>query len=397
MTLFTRLQYNKSLKQALIDYPVVAVMGPRQCGKTTLVKNTLEHFDYLDLELPSDHAKLSGDIEIFLRSRKKALIIDEAQRCPQLFPVLRALVDEKRTQKGRYILLGSASFQLVSQINESLSGRVAFLDLTPFLYSEVYKKISLEQHWLKGGFPDALLQNEEEKINFYWFENYTRTLIERDLPALGIEVSPEKFRQLWLMCVHFHGNILNMNKIATSIGISSHTVERYLDILEQTFMLRRLQPFSSNTKKRLVKSPKLYFCDSGLFHYFSRILTHEDLYASPERGASFEGYIITQIMGLIRQRQPEWACYFFRTSDDIEIDLLLLKGKKKIAIEIKCVLSPHIEHAKSLIKAKEILGIKQGIIFHLGRDSYPLQADIQCISFASWIKNDCLPFFDEFC
>ena len=369
-------------------------MGPRQCGKTTFARNELSGFDYLDLELPSHYQKLESDIELYLRSRKRPLIIDEAQRCAELFPVLRALVDEKRKVNGQYVLLGSASFALQRQISESLSGRIAFLDLPPLQTNEIYSSSALETHWLKGGFPDALLHGDADRLSFDWFEAYTRTLIERDLPSLGLDFDPLQFRKLWTMCCHFHGQALNMNKIAASMGISGHTVRRYLDILEQSFLLRRLDPYHVNLKKRLVKSPKLYFRDSGLFHYFSRILSSEELMTSPQRGCSFEGYTVEQLIQAVTLEGSGWTPYYFRTSDDIEVDLLLVRGSEKIAIEVKTKLSCCEEDVHGLRKACRLLGISKSFVVALGGESYPMKEGTTCIGARKWMQDGCPAFWN---
>ena len=369
----------------------MAILGPRQCGKTTFVKNCFPDYEYLDLELPSDLAKVEGDPELFLSSREGAIIIDEAQRMPELFPLLRALIDQDRKHNGKFILLGSASFQLNKNINESLAGRVAFLDFSPLNALETRTYYPLEALWLKGGFPDALINKPNNELNFEWFDFYTRTLIERDLPSLGIDIDIRQFRLLWKMASHFHGELLNKNKMATSLGISPHTVERYLGILEQTFTLRLLPPYYANIKKRLVKSPKLYFRDSGMFHYFRDIRSFAGLTASPDLGNSFEGFVIEQICQIC---QPDWMPYFFRTSDGIEADLLLSKADARIPIEIKSKLNANQNDAKPLEKILKFLGQQKGFIISLGEDSYPISERIMCIGMKGWIKNNCPKFWD---
>jgi uncharacterized protein len=373
---------------------VVAILGPRQCGKTTFARTECDGFEYLDLERPSDERKIVDEPELFLQSRKRPLIIDEAQRLPSLFPLLRSLVDEKRKQKGQYVLLGSASFLLQKNLSESLSGRIGFLDLSPLMLSEIHGVTDVEVHWLKGGFPDALLEGSSEELNFDWFDAYTRTLIERDLPSLGIAISPREFGRLWAMCAHFHGNVLNMNKIAASLGVSPHTVRRYIDILEQTFALRRLAPYHTNLKKRLVKSPKLYFRDSGLFHYFTRITTTEELFSSPELGASFEGYVVNTIIDACKLETPRWEPFFIRTSDQHEIDLLLVNGKKLIPIEIKCTLAPKPASLRSMTSLMSVLSCEKGFVISLGSHDYPVSPTIRCLGLGDWIRAGTHPFWD---
>ncbi len=383
-----RKNYAKAALQILKDRPILAILGPRQCGKTTLARELLgQKFKYIDLERPSDLAKISSDPEFYLKQIKAPIIFDEAQRMPELFPLLRSEVDRRR-KKGQFVLLGSSSFQLVKSISESLSGRVGFLDLTPFGLMELgSSKISIESHWLKGGFPNALFEGSSENLNFNWFEDYTRTLIERDLPALGIEITPQQFRKLWTMCIHFHGQLINMHKMANSLDLSSHTVSRYLDILEQTFMIRRLPPFFGNTKKRLVKSNKLYFRDSGMFHYWMKILDSEQLLTHPSRGESFEGYVLEQILFLRSLNTPEYDPFFFRTSDQIEVDLILKKGEEIVPIEIKSTLAPTKNHCKSLYKFLKLKKIKKAFVIGLGEERYLLDKQVEVIGIHAWRKE----------
>jgi uncharacterized protein len=390
MSLIDRQYKEKSLRLAR-EYPCLAILGPRQCGKTTFVKNCFPNFEYLDLELPSDLSKIENDPELFLSSRTKPIIIDEAQRMPELFPVLRALIDRDRKNFGKFILLGSTSFQLHKNINESLSGRVAFVDFAPLNCLETKEHFSFDSLWLKGGFPDALINKDGAELNFEWFEFYTRTLIERDLPSLGIDVDQRQFRLLWKMAAHFHGELLNKNKIASSLGISPHTVDRYLGILEQTFALRLLPPYYQNLKKRLVKSPKLYLRDSGIFHYFRNIKSFEDLTASPDLGNSFEGMVVEQICQICGL---EWTPYFIRTSDGLESDLLLSQGETLVPIEIKSKQSPDKNDAKSIEKLLDILDQPKGYVVGRSDDTYPISERITCIGINHWIEAGCNKFWE---
>jgi len=393
MRLIDRTSYIHRARELLGSFPVVAVMGPRQCGKTTIAKTGFPEYEYLDLELPSDFQKFEADPELFLRTRQRPLIVDEAQRAPALFPILRALVDADRKRKGQYLLLGSASFSLQKRLSESLSGRIGFLDLSPLLLPEITARCGFDTHWLKGGYPDALLEGTADSLNFDWFEAYTRTLIERDLPALGIDVNAILFRRLWAMCSHFHANILNMNKIASSLGISPHSVRRYIDILEQTFVLRRLAPYHANIKKRLIKSPKLFFRDAGLYHYFSRILDHEALLTSPNRGSSFEGYVVEQILQMLRVSGSGWEPFFFRTSDGMEADLLLVRGESIIVVEIKCALSSGQRERKTLQKTISLLGAEKAYVITLGQDRFPISDRVTALGIHQWIREGTPPFW----
>jgi predicted AAA+ superfamily ATPase len=385
--------YREKLNHLLASYPVVFVLGPRQCGKTTFVRNQLPGYEYLDLERPSDEAKVRTEPELFFENRKRPLILDEAQRAPELFPILRSLVDQNK-KKGQYVILGSASLDLIKGISESLAGRIGFLDMTTFTLEEVYGRVpdSFRAHWLKGGFPDAFL-TQESQLNFDWFENYTRSLIERDLPALGVELDPVQFRRLWTMLVLSHGDILNMNKLASSMGISPHTVDRYIGILERSFLLRRLPPYFRNLKKRLVKSPKLYVRDSGMLHYFLRLLSFEDLSVSPHRGASFEGYALEQIILAAKLKTPHVETSYFRTADGLEIDLLLSEGETLFPIEIKAKLSPGKSDIENLLKARKILEFRKAVVLCLGKERYPLAEGIECLGIEAWAETGFAPFW----
>jgi len=247
-------EYRTSLNGLLRRFPAVTVLGPRQCGKTTFIRHALPDWTYLDLERPSDVAPLVADPEARLEQLGDRVILDEAQRVPEVFPVLRGLIDRRRPGKGRFVLLGSASPTLVRGISESLAGRTAFLDLPPFRWDEVRRRRTrggLSALWLRGGFPDAFLEPNDQKRHD-WLEAYTRAFIERDLPGLGIEVSAPQMRKLWTMLAHANGGLWNASELGAALGTSYHTVNRYLDILEQAFLVRRLPPFFANVGKRLV-------------------------------------------------------------------------------------------------------------------------------------------------
>ncbi|HWP57034.1 MAG TPA: ATP-binding protein, partial [Candidatus Acidoferrales bacterium] len=290
-------RYGPLLHGFLRRFPCVTVLGPRQCGKTTFIRAALPAWTYLDLERPSDSTPLAADPEARLNQMGDNVIFDEAQRVPELFPVLRGVIDRRRGRKGRFVLLGSASPSLVRQISESLAGRTAFVDLAPFRWSEVrgQRRDGLQALWFRGGFPEAFLQRDD-RARRDWWDSYTRTFIERDLPALGIDVSASQMRRLWAMLAHCNGGVWNASQLAASLAVSYHTVNRYVDILEQTFLIRKLPPYFANIGKRLVKSPKLYFRDSGLLHFFLGIHSPSILDTHPARGMSWEAFIIDQLM-----------------------------------------------------------------------------------------------------
>lgn len=357
-----------TIRESLKKYPVVGILGSRQVGKTTLAKelqSTLKKKAvYLDLELPSDLNKLA-DPELYLGQFADALvIIDEIQRMPSLFPVIRALVDRKRTA-GRFLLLGSASPDLIKQASESLAGRIIYHELTPFSLGETgYKYV--EKLWLRGGYPESFLAKRDED-SYQWREAFIKTYLEMDIPQLGIRVPALQLRRFWIMIAHSHGGLWNASKIGGSLDISAPTVRSYLDILQDTFIVRQLQPYHSNLKKRLIKSPKVYVRDTGLLHTLLRIRELDDLQGHPSIGSSWEGFVIEQIIGSI---PATWQAYFFRTNAGAEIDLLLIDAKNRpVAVEIKYSLSPAV--TRGFWNAYEDLGCKRGFVVYPGNESYP--------------------------
>jgi predicted AAA+ superfamily ATPase len=365
-------QIREHIERSLNQYPVVGILGPRQIGKTTLAKTITEHYTkkvvYLDLELPSDLNKLH-DSELYLSQFFDALvIIDEIQRMPSLFPLLRALVDKRRIS-GRFLILGSASPDLIRHASESLAGRIIYHELSPFHLNETgYGYV--QNLWLRGGFPLSYLAQDEE--SFVWREAFIKTYLEMDIPQLGFKIPSFQLRRFWTMLAHSHGQLWNASHLAKSLGISAPTVRTYLDILEETFVVRRLQPYHINIKKRLIKSPKVYIRDSGLLHALLSIRTLDDLQSHPSVGSSWEGFVIEQIIGFMENSQQ---VYFYRTNAGAEIDLLLFDRKNRpIAVEIKYSASPKVE--KGYWIAYEDLSCKKGFIVYPGNESYPLGKNV---------------------
>jgi len=365
-------QIREHIERSLNQYPVVGILGPRQIGKTTLAKTITEHCTkkvvYLDLELPSDLNKLH-DPELYLSQFFDALvIIDEIQRMPSLFPLLRALVDKRRIS-GRFLILGSASPDLIRHASESLAGRIIYHELSPFHLNETgYDYV--QNLWLRGGFPLSYLAQDEE--SFIWREAFIKTYLEMDIPQLGFKIPSFQMRRFWTMLAHSHGQLWNASHLAKSLGISAPTVRMYLDILEETFVVRRLQPYHMNIKKRLIKSPKVYIRDSGLLHALLSIRTLDDLQSHPSVGSSWEGFVIEQIIGFMENSQQ---VYFYRTNAGAEIDLLLFDRKNRpIAVEIKYSASPKVE--KGYWIAYEDLSCKKGFIVYPGNESYPLGKNV---------------------
>jgi len=372
---------NRTLKHiidvSLKQYPVVGILGSRQVGKTTLAKMIERSLSkkplYLDLELPSDFNMLQ-EPELYLSPFSDSLvIIDEIQRMPTLFPLMRALVDKKKSP-GRFLILGSASPDLIRQSSESLAGRIIYHELTPFNLNEV-GTTKFRQLWLRGGFPESYLARDDGK-SFLWRESFIKTYLEMDIPQLGVRVPAAQLRRFWTMLAHSHGQLWNASQIANSLGITAPTVRHYLDILEDTFIVRQLQPFHGNIKKRITKSPKVYIRDSGLLHTLLRNPTLEQLHAHLSAGASWEGFVIEQIIRLI---PSSWQYYFFRTNAGAEIDLLLLdKTNRLMAVEVKYSLSPKI--ARGFWNAYEDLACKKGFVVYPGDESYPLGKNVFALS-----------------
>jgi hypothetical protein len=375
-------RYGSLLRRLLGRFPCVTVLGPRQCGKTTFIRAALRAWTYLDLERPSDNAPLAADPEERLSQVGNRVVFDEAQRVPELFPVLRGVIDRHRTQKGRFVLLGSASPSLVGHISESLAGRTAFLDLPPFRWSEVKSQPQardLNTLWFRGGFPEGFLERDD-RARLDWLESYTRSFIERDLPALGIDVSASQMRKLWAMLAHCNGGVWNASQLAASLGVSYHTVNRYVDILDQTFLIRKLPPYFANVGKRLVKSPKVYFRDTGLLHFFLGIHSDSILDTHPARGMSWESFIIDQLISVFQQAVPGSQFYFWRTSQGHEIDLLVDLGTRKIPFEIKLHSAPTAQDTGTLRQCMRDLNLSRGYLVHSGRQHYSLGNGVTALS-----------------
>ena len=327
------------LNECLAHFPAVVLTGPRQCGKTTLAQKIAESLKkptlYLDLESATDRRKLT-DPNAFLDPLSDHLVIlDEVQRVPDLFPQLRGIIDRRRTPR-RFLLLGSASPLLLRQSGESLAGRIAHVELTPFRISEVGAKL-LSQLWLRGGFPDSLL-TPSTKVSCRWREEFIRTFLERDIPQLGFRVPAEALHRLWQMLAHHHGQLLNRSQLGQSLGVTPATIGHHLDMLSQTYMVRSLPPLLPNLKKRLVKSPKVYLRDSGILHTLLGLETESDLRGHPVGGASWEGFALEQIL----DQDPGWTASHYRTSTGVELDLILEKGRRRIAFEFKASSAPDV-------------------------------------------------------
>ena len=324
---------------ALNQFPAVAVLGPRQVGKTTLAKVIATEFPnsvHLDLERPADQAKLA-DPELFLsRLADRLVVLDEVQRMPQVFAVLRVLIDQDR-RPGRFLILGSASPSLLHQASESLAGRIMFHELGPFDLGEIQPQgESVFRLWNRGGYPLSWLAGSDAD-SFGWREAFIQTHLERDIPAFGIRVPGLQLRRFWQMLAHSHGQLWNASRLAAAIGVSAPSIQHYLEILEATYMLRRLPPLMVNVGKRLTKSPKVYIQDSGLLHCLLDIRSGEDVYGHPVAGASWEGWVLEQLARLLGRT---WRLSFYRTAAGAEVDVVAEKGRRRLAFEMKLGTAP---------------------------------------------------------
>jgi predicted AAA+ superfamily ATPase len=370
------------VKTLLQQFPAVAILGPRQVGKTTLAWALAEELGeqalYLDLELPSDRAKLA-EPELYLKQHESRLVIlDEIHRLPGIFETLRSLIDQRRRRGKRsshFLLLGSASIDLLQQSAESLAGRIAYQELAPFSVAEVdrVKAGSADNLWVRGGFPDSFLAPNEEG-SFAWRTAFIQTYLERDVPALGPRIPAETLRRYWQMLAHNQGQMLNAAQIANGLGVSGHTVARYLDIMVDLLLVRRLQPWATNAKKRLVRTPKVYVRDSGLLHALLGIRNQEELLGHPVVGASWEGMLIENILdALPATARPT----FYRTFTGAEIDLVIeFSAKERWAIEIKRSISDP-RPGKGFYVGCDDLKATRRIVLYPGEESYPLDGQTE--------------------
>lgn len=358
------------IKNNLRVQPVCVLLGPREVGKITLARDYVQEYalndaHFFDLENPLDLVRLENPMLTLSAITQKLIVIDEIQRKPELFPVLRVLVD-RPGNNTKFLILGSASRDLIQQSSETLAGRIGYIDLPPFSLFEVDKSARL---FLRGGFPKSYLA-QSEGDSYLWRKNYISTFLERDIPNLGFAIPPQQLRKFWLMLAHYHGQIFNASEIARALGISSHTVRRYLDILIGTFMIRELQPWFENLHKRQVKSSKIYFKDSGILHALLSIETHDQLNSNPKLGAFWEGFALEEIVRTIEIDE----CYFWSTQAHAELDLLIFKNGKKIGFEFKYSDTPRI--TKSMRIACEDLKLDHLAIIYPGDQITPLDTNI---------------------
>lgn len=363
-------------------FPVVTVVGPRQCGKTTLVRGELPKWRWLDLEKPRDWNILTADPEGFFADNPKQVIIDEAQRYPPLFPLMRHVVDEDR-RPGRFVLTGSAQPAMIRQAGESLAGRVGILELTPFTSQELASGANkkhpswLAQRWFWGGFP-PLYQLKTAAAKREWLESYITTFLTQDLPGLGVTVAAPRLRRFWTMAAHLHGQILSLSELARAMDLSYHTIAHYLDILEGAFVIRRLKPYHANVGKRLVKSPKLYIRDTGILHSLLGLRSPADLEGWPGIGASFEGLVVEELA--VRMSTVGGGnIFYWRTQAGAEADLILEVGRKRLAVEIKTGQGLDPRRLAGLKSCMADLGLKHGVLLYGGSERIKLGHGIEAI------------------
>jgi len=357
--------------------PAVVIVGPRQVGKTSItnaVRNQLgKPSIYLDLERPQDLAKIN-DLEAFAEIHlDSVIIIDEIQRKPSLFPELRSVIDRNRFP-GRFILLGSASLALIRDSSESLAGRISILELTGFQKEEISNHLSFRNHWLRGGFPKSLLM-EDESRSFEWRLDFVQTYLERDLPQLGLTADPKKIHRLWTMLAHLSGQTINKTKVAQSLDFNVATLTKYIDFMDQAYLIRQLPPYFANIGKRLVKSQKVYLRDTGILHQLLGIMSMTDLMGHPIIGASWENYVIEQLFAI----KPRWADFFFyRTQAGVEIDIIVTRGGiAQIAVEIKYSSTPSL--GKGFFIACNDLQLDKRFVIAPVEDNYTMKNGVTVI------------------
>lgn len=367
----------------LQNFPAVAILGPRQCGKSTLARQVVQQFPgavWLDLENPEDRAKLTDPLLFFRSFAGQLICIDEVQLAPDLFSILRTVIDEKG-RNGQFLLLGSASRDLLKQTSESLAGRIVYESLTPFLWKEISHLSGDPFVYLRhGGFPRSFLASSDE-ASYKWRQSFISTFLERDLSMLGFGFPPDTMRRLWMILAHNQGQIVNLARFGNSLGISHTMARQYLDLLAATFMVRLLPPFDANVEKRVVKSPRSYVRDTGLLLALLGINDQFALLGHPVQGAAWETVVIENAIAIA---QPDRAG-FYRTSNGAEIDLVMEKNGKKIAIECKASSSPSV--TKGLFSALHDLGIEKAFVAAPVQLSWPLHPKVDVVTLSDLLNH----------
>jgi uncharacterized protein len=378
--MIARRKFLEAIEEGLRLSPVVALLGPRQCGKTTLAREIAARHGaaYFDLEDPTDQAKLSQP-KLLLEPLRGLVVLDEIQRKPELTGLLRVLADRKPVP-CRFLMLGSASPDLLRQASDSLAGRVHFVDMSGFSLEEVGGAPAQPTLWQRGGFPLSYLA-DSDAASGKWREDFVRTFLERDLPQLGVRIPSETLRRFWTMVAHYHGQVWNASELGASLGVSHHATRRYLDLLTGTFVVRLLPPWFENVGKRLVKSPKIFVRDSGLLHTLLNVPDAGTLHSHPKLGASWEGFCMEQILAITGDRQA----FFWATQSRAELDLLVVAGGKRWGFEFKYSDAPTM--TRSLHSALDALHPEKVWLVHPGKDSYPIQEQVEAVPLAVALEH----------
>lgn len=374
--MLTRQRHRNRLRELLQRYPVVAILGARQVGKTTLARELAKDLEsdvhFFDLEDPEDLARLT-EPKLALEPLEGVVVLDEIQRQPEVFPILRVLADRPEGP-AKFLVLGSASPELLRQSSETLAGRIHFHRLDGFALDEV-ESDSWRRLWVRGGFPRSFLA-ETDATSFEWRNDFIRTFLERDLPQLGIRTPGETLRRFWTMLAHHHAQVWNGSELARAFGVSPPTVRRYLDLLTSSLVVRQLQPWHANVQKRQVKSPKIYIADSGLVHALLGLESHQDVLGHPILGATWEGFVIQELRSRLRARTEE--CFFWSTHAGAELDLLIVRGRQRRGFEVKHTAAP--KTTKSMHRAMEDLDLDRLDVIHAGSETFPLSDKIRAVS-----------------
>lgn len=376
-----RYQYLARIQFSFTVHPVVALLGPRQCGKTTLARlyasEQAQKVHFFDLEDPED-LNLLQNPKLALSSLEGLIVIDEIQLIPDLFPFIRVLVDDPLSKK-KFLILGSASRDLIHQSTETLAGRISHIELTPFSFPEVD---DLKKLWVRGGFPRSYLVESLEQ-SLEWRKEYVKTFLERDIPTLGFNIPSQELRRFWMMLAHYHGNLFNASEIGRSLGHTGPTMRKYLDILTGTFMLRQLQPWFANISKRQIKTPKIYFRDSGLFHTLLGTNDEAAILHHPKLGASWEGFALESIIRA--HRTPSEECFFWGIHEQAELDLLLIVDGQNIGFEFKWADAPRL--TSSMQNAMDTLELTHLYVIYPGDKQYPISEKITVCGLEPYLKK----------
>jgi uncharacterized protein len=381
-------KYLSIVENKLAEFSAVGLLGPRQIGKTTLALTLAKNRPsvYLDLENYQDLAKLDDPIPYLSSHRDKLIILDEVQRKPDLFMVLRGLIDEGRRtghRYGQFLILGSASLDLLRQSSESLAGRILYVEMSPLSVLEITEnQTEITKLWLRGGFPDSYLASSD-RASIEWRLAFIKTYLERDVPQFGLRIPATTLHRMWMMLAHLQGSPLNSSKIASSLDISGQTVSRYIDLLSDLFLINRLKPYSNNARKRLVKSPKIYVRDSGILHALLNLETYDSLLGHPIVGASWEGFVIDNLISFLPVGSEY---YYYRTARGAEIDLIIkLPTKRLLAIEIKKSSSPRLE--RGFHEACNDIKPTDRYVVYSGTEKYQIKEGIYAIGLAELMNE----------